>query len=39
MTNAGFVAIGFVIGGVICYFVGAIRQAQGKDKFIKDLIK
>lgn len=39
MTPAGYIAIGMLIGGVICYFVGAIRQAQGKDKFIKDLIK
>lgn len=39
MTNAGFIAIGILIGLIGGYFLGAIRQAQGKDKFIKDLIK
>nr|DAL81548.1 MAG TPA: Protein of unknown function (DUF1043) [Caudoviricetes sp.] len=39
MTNAGFVAIGILIGLIGGYFLGAIRQAQGKDSFIKKLIK
>ena len=31
-TSAGFVFIGIVIGGVIGYIVGTIRERNGKNK-------
>lgn len=38
MTTAGYVVTGMVIGGVIAYMVGAIRQYQGKDKWIGKIV-
>lgn len=39
MTTAGFVAIGLVVGLVSGYLLGAIRQIQGKDEWLKDLFE
>ena len=33
MTPAGFVFIGIVIGGIIGYIVGTIRERNGKNKW------
>lgn len=38
MTSVGYVALGIVVGGAISYMVGAIRQYQGKDKWIGKLV-
>lgn len=32
MTSAGFVAVGLIVGGVIGYIVGVIRERKGMNK-------
>lgn len=39
MTSAGYVVIGMLIGGIIAYVVGAVRQIQGKDQWLRKLVE
>lgn len=37
-TPAGIFAAGAIVGGAICYCVGAVRQIKQKDKWIKNIV-
>lgn len=37
-TPFGLIVAGAIVGGAISYFIGAIRQYQGKDKWIVKLV-
>lgn len=37
-TPVGTFVFGAIVGGAICYFVGAVRQIKQKDKWIKNIV-